>query len=269
MVLVNSQSVISEKIIRAYRALKAAPSLSPSEAVNRTFTELVGTTRYFDLPMAEKILHSREIDSIRPDLQRICSTGEFLLEKTWAEKIAASARPKAALKKFPYYANYEKLVAFEAEAFAHVAPPRKILFIGSGPLPLSAIILAQRFQAEVDCIDIDASAVAISRELVKKTGLAGSVRIDKADVMEFNDFGSYDAVILAALVGGTRTEKNAIIGHIRNGLRPGSLLLLRSARALRTLLYPEVDRSGLSGFRTVRAFHPTNEVVNSIIVAQK
>jgi len=47
-----------------------------------------------------------------------------------------------------------------------------------------------------------------------------------------------DVVYLAALVGSTQLEKEKLLVGVASRMKAGSLLLVRSAHGLRTLLYP-------------------------------
>ena len=60
-----------------------------------------------------------------------------------------------------------------------------------------------------------------------------------------------------------------MIKHLYQHMRPGALLLARSARLLRTLLYPPLTLNDLAGFRLLAVLNPYTEVVNSLVVAEK
>ncbi|AEE85207.1 putative nicotianamine synthase [Arabidopsis thaliana] len=52
---------------------------------------------------------------------------------------------------------------------------------------------------------------------------------------------------------------------------PGALLMLRSARGLRSFLYVDVDPCDLKGFEVLEIYHPSmsDGFVNSVMVARK
>lgn len=52
------------------------------------------------------------------------------------------------------------------------------------------------------------------------------------------DLGQFDVVYLAALVGTCCKAKLEIIANVVRVMRPGALLVLRTAHSLRSLLYP-------------------------------
>ncbi len=74
------------------------------------------------------------------------------------------------LPTFPYISNYEILADAEArildEALGRTATG-PVAFLGSGPLPLSGIVLSIRRGIKVTLVDLDEDAVKISREVLK------------------------------------------------------------------------------------------------------
>ena len=52
------------------------------------------------------------------------------------------------------------------------------------------------------------------------------------------DLGTFDVVYLAALVGECNRHKQNILADVVRRMRPGALMVLRSAHSLRQLLYP-------------------------------
>ncbi|TKY72504.1 Nicotianamine synthase [Spatholobus suberectus] len=126
--------------------------------------------------------------------------------------------------------------------------PTQLAFVGLGLLPLTSIMLATLYLRHT-CFhnyDMDPLANAKARDL------------------------DYNVVFLAALVGMDQKEKARVINHLAKFMAPGAILLLRSAHGARAFLYPVVDPSSdLKGFEVLSIFHPTDEVINSFIVACK
>lgn len=75
-------------------------------------------------------------------------------------------------------------------------------------------------------------------------------------------------VFLAALVGIGEEEKKDIVEHLARHMAPGALLVVRSAHGARAFLYPVVDSEDLKGFDVLSVCHPSDEVINSVIVAR-
>lgn len=174
------------------------------------------------------------------------------------------------LSTFPYHSNYVDLTALELHALSsaidlhHV---RKIAFIGSGPLPLSSLCLLQQLPSQsckagrdltaaacpdndaprVSILNIDreAEAIHLSRALTEKLGpaVAKSMRFVCAAVGDSStstlaELQTCDVVFVAALVGTSAEEKTHILERVAAGMRGGSLMVVRTAKGLKGLLYP-------------------------------
>lgn len=158
------------------------------------------------------------------------------------------------LQNFTYYSNYVDLIRMELNAISSVsspsAAPRKFAVLGSGPLPLTSLCIHETLAKEdsnisIYNIDYDQWAISTSQELCRKLGYSASTMnfrcMDaKSKTLELVEF---DVVYLAALVGMNTQAKNDVVLDIVSKMRPGALLMLRSAHSLRGLLYPVSDRS--------------------------
>ncbi|XWS38947.1 hypothetical protein CRYUN_Cryun18bG0007500 [Craigia yunnanensis] len=80
----------------------------------------------------------------------------------------------------------------------------------------------------------------------------------------------YEVIFLAAIVGMDKEEKTRVIRHLAEHMSPGAFLLLRSAHRTRAFLYLVIDPCDyLQGFEVLSMFHPTDEFINSVIIARK
>ncbi|CAA6654404.1 unnamed protein product [Spirodela intermedia] len=52
-------------------------------------------------------------------------------------------------------------------------------------------------------------------------------------------------------------------------MAPGAVLMLRSAHGARAFLYPVVDPNSLRCFEVLSVFHPTDDVINSVVLSRK
>lgn len=201
--------------------------------------------------------------------QRILSTsvadGEFPLTTPACNSrtrliifFRVDSEPRDTLRQFPYFSNYVDLSRLETSLLSAFLPPvttttspLQVAFIGSGPMPLTSFCLADTLpNAKIQNIDRDASALALSEALSDKTGYGTKVSFTNEDVsLDDDDFveqGStrktqwkeMDVVFLAALVGIDTEAKLSILESLARKMRPGALVVARSARGLRTVLYP-------------------------------
>lgn len=265
-------AVVAE--IRAlHAALAASDDLSPGPRTDALFSRLVAlAVRRRPGTEAARVLADPAVSGLLAELHRLCARGEHELERWWSRRIAAAPDAGAELVRFPYTANYRDLTRLEVHALTgHLpGPPRRVLFVGSGPLPLTSIMMAAEHGIVVDNLDSDAEAVRLGSAVAAALGARG-VRFRTGDVLDADDLSGYDAVCLAALVGLEPEAKGRVLDHVRRRIGPGGLLLARSAHALRGLLYPELDVDDLvapAGLEPLAVLHPFTDVVNSVVLAR-
>jgi len=269
----SSAARIVREVRDLYEALAAAPDLTPGPAIDEIFGCLVSLA--ID-PVASRdaaaVLADPSVTAILPELRRLCAEGEFELERSWARHVVEHPDPCGELARFPYHQNYRDLTRLEHHTVAGLTatPPQRVLFIGSGPLPLTSLLLADRHRCRVDNLDLAPEAARLGAALAHAVGSrgmtfhAGDVLDDPADL----DPGDYDLVYLAALAGLDHEAKDRLLSHLGRRLRPGTLVLARSAHSLRGLLYPVLDPADLPGLDTLAVVHPFTDVVNSVVVAR-
>ncbi|CAN6450189.1 unnamed protein product [Victoria cruziana] len=268
-----SDDYLKASIVRIYKSLCEVDSLRPSPHVNGLFTQLV---KFCILPSSVDIkLLSPEMQLIRQDLIGLCARAEGLLELEYSALLSKTPRPMNCLHLFPYYSNYIELAGLEHKFLANhgLVQPKRVAFVGSGPMPLTSIILATQHMTSTSFVnyDMDASANGMAQRLVSTDqDLVRRMAFRTCDVRNAKEeLAEFDCIFLAALVGMTKDEKVRILRHIGKFMKAGGFLLVRSANGARAFLYPVVDDEDLCSFRILQVFHPTDDVINSIIVAQK
>jgi nicotianamine synthase len=264
----------ARELLAIHDELAACRDLRPGPVVDAAFRRLVRLAVDTDDDMAGALLAQPAVRAVADELRAFSVEGEHQLEAVWAERVAASADPAAEMCRFPFVDNYRQLHAMERDAVRRLADggaaADRVAVVGSGPLPLTALLLA-RNGALVDNLDRDPVALAASRQVADALGVGGLgfVAADVGGAPADVDLAPYGLVVLAALAGPTPGEKARALRHLAQGMAPGSVLLVRSARGLRTLLYPEVDPGAVAGIEVLGTVHPEGEVVNSVVVARK
>ncbi|KAL2941665.1 Nicotianamine synthase [Bienertia sinuspersici] len=272
--MVCQEEPLVSQISELYEKISSLESLKPSKDVNMLFTQLVLACIPPNPIDVTKLCH--QIQDMRSNLIRLCGEAEGLLEKHYSTILGSYDNPLHNLDIFPYFSNYLKLSLLEynilTQNTSHV--PKRIAFVGSGPLPLTSLVLALNHLPDTrfDNYDIDSSANEMAARLVEPDpDLSARMKFHTKDVMSVGkeELGEYDVVFLAALVGMSKEEKVKFIHHLAKNMAPGSTLMVRSAHGARAFLYPVVDPDDLCGFEVLSTFHPTDEVVNSVILARK
>jgi nicotianamine synthase len=249
--------------------------LEPGELVDSLFTALVDICAHCSEQQAAAVLSDPRIRALMEGLRHLCAEGEFRLERFWAGRIAAAADPDGQLALFPYLGNYQALTALELGTLAGLgspAAPSRVCVLGSGPLPLTALLTARALNVPVDAVDLDAEATELAGAALRALQGGDLVRVHQADARDFPGIADADVVLLAALVGLDHRAKHEVIAAVSARMRPGALLVVRGAHRLRTLLYPPLspdDLAAAGGGRLTPLVEvrPFNDVVNSLVVA--
>ncbi|GJN12501.1 hypothetical protein PR202_ga30784 [Eleusine coracana subsp. coracana] len=273
----EAAAALVKKISGLAAAICKLPSLSPSPQVNSLFTELV--TACIPASTVDVARLGPEVQAMREALIRRCSEAEGLLEAHYADLLAGFDNPLDHLHVFPYFGNYVALSQLEYSLLSHHLPgppPVRVAFVGSGPLPLSSLVLAAHHlppTARVHNYDICPDANARAEKLVRADpALAARVAFVTADVADVTrDMAGYEVVFLAALVGMAAEEKAHVVAHLGRHMAPGAALVVRSAHGARAFMYPVVDPEEVrrGGFEVLAVHHPVGDIINSVIIARK
>ncbi|KAA3486362.1 nicotianamine synthase-like [Gossypium australe] len=272
--MVWEKDPLVQKVCELYDQISSLESLKPSKDVNMLFTQLVFTCMPPSPIDVTKLC--KRIQEIRFKLIRLCGEAEGLLESHFSTILGSYENPLHHLNIFPYYSNYLKLSLLEFDILKkHCSDyvPNKVAFVGSGPLPLTSIVLASFHLTTTSFhnYDIDPSANSKALQLVSSDpDLSERMFFHTTDIIDVTyALKDYDVVFLAALVGMDKDAKVRVIDHLAKYMAPGAVLMLRSAHGARAFLYPVVDPCDLTGFEVLSVFHPTDEVINSVVIARK
>lgn len=270
----GSVAAVATRLVDLRRRLERT-DLRPAPDTDAAFGELVGLCCFPPAGCTEGVL--AQVAPHSDALRTLAATGEGHMEDHWAGRIAAAPDPRAELDRFPYLGNYHDLVRLELAALTAVGlpAPRRVVVLGSGPLPLTGLVLATGHGAQVLHVDRDRAAVAAGDAVTAALGADGRVRSLVADLDDpqlspalADELGRADLVLVGALVGPDAATKAAITARLTTATGPGTTLLVRSAAGLRTLLYPEIVPADLPALDVLLEVHPRTDVVNSVLVAR-
>ncbi|KFK24400.1 hypothetical protein AALP_AAs74350U000200 [Arabis alpina] len=259
-----------------YDKISKLESLKPCEDVNTLFSQLVSTCIPPN-PNIDVTMMCESIQEMRSKLIKICGEAEGHLEHHFSSILTSfEDNPLHHLNLFPYYNNYLKLSKLEFDLLQqnlNGSVPKSVAFVGSGPLPLTSIVLSSFHLKDsiFHNFDVDPSANSVAARLVSSDpDLSQRMFFHTVDVMDVTEsLKGFDVVFLAALVGMDKHEKIKVIEHLEKHMSPGALLMLRSAHGPRAFLYPIVEPCDLHGFQVLSVYHPTDEVINSIVISRK
>lgn len=219
------------------------------------------------------VLNNAYIQANQRSLQDKLSEAEFLAELQDCRNICQSEQPLLdTLKMLPTWNIYESLVSQELSVLRQLIQQDghlerlPIVFVGSGPMPLSAILIHLLSDREVICLELDAVAYAASCELLECLGLTDKVTVVKGNGSEFN-YRSCGAIIVASLVQNKMDVLEQIVQTAST-----TLVAVRTAEGIRQIRYQAINESQLNeqGWRIVGRTSPDeNLVINSTLFLER
>ncbi|MEM7621193.1 MAG: nicotianamine synthase family protein, partial [Pseudomonadota bacterium] len=165
-----------ENLLRVYSLLENQKDLSPNnDIVNFSLKKLVHNIICWQQEESTLIEDIRDnAEHLLLHLPALCARAECEMEKWWCRKILSGQED---LEAFWYYENYQNLIDAELDLLSDQVIT-DIVFLGSGALPLSAILLAQQNDdLRVKCIDYDIYACDLAKRLIKKLKLDRRIEV--------------------------------------------------------------------------------------------
>ncbi|MEK3884761.1 nicotianamine synthase family protein [Paenibacillus sp. PL2-23] len=220
----------------------------------------------------QEVLSSNYIRLHQLGLRAKLSEAEFLAELSDSIRVCGSDQLSiTTLTGLSCWPAYMALVRDELLALRRFAGGRErtgktpIVFVGSGPMPLSPIILNLLGEESVVCLEIDNRAYEASQLLMMRLGMESKVKIVLCDGADF-DYSPYEGMIIASLV----PNKEAVLSCIR-GTSPYALVGIRTAEGLRQIMYEALDESRIreQGWRILDRTSPDRRlVINSTLLLE-
>jgi len=264
-----AEELISQ-VLYAHEVLKDAADRSPGNPlITETLTALVENIvlaeEHFSDSEKRQVMDNPQIRGVRRALLAELSEAEYAMELYFSDKFLQNPDFKEKnLNEFWYLQNYLDLVDLELEKLSvDKHPDKEIVFIGSGPLPLTAIIMAQKTGMKITCLDMDEAAVKRGEALAEKLGMGDKLHFTQSSGSAY-DYRDTALVMVASLVA----DKKQVLERIKNTAQDAPEVALRSAEGLHALLYDPVKPSMLAEFnmRVERETRPTPKVINSTLV---
>lgn len=138
----------------------------------------------------------------------------------WTQKIERWAIRHQWLTFF-FHLYYQRMIREEIRS-ARVRADHKVLFIGAGPYPWSAIVLAETIKCHVTAIDIDKQAVQQAKQFIKRKRCTSSITVIHEDALDI-DYQGFDMIFIARQA----MPRYEIIRKALQESEPGTTIIVR------------------------------------------
>lgn len=241
-----------ENFLNLVASIESCFPLTYNEHINRLFerfTEALETLSSYDEALAKR-------------LNRIWAERGFSLERHFSQEKNIQA--------FDFYPKYKKLMQFDSLRLRKAMKGRsysKVIFVGSGPLPLSLKLL--RINVRKVGYDIMEEAVNLAQKSVAKDRFGRKIIYEKENFFNIRLEENRPVIIyVAGLIQGKKQGINKLI----NQLPLGSLVVIRTvANDKRKLLYERLRKNDFLKYGNVKEYNPTkvSGIVNGMILIEK
>lgn len=167
------------------------------------------------------------------------------------------------LDTFHFYERYEGLLKNESE-LVPFDENTKLVFIGSGPLPVTLIMFNKMFGCKCVGIEVQPSVAKLSRHIIRRLGLADDIEIVIGDE-RYVKYLDYDVVMVAAFA----IPKSKVFGNLWEIVDTDTPILYRTYSGMRQMLYEPVKDVDLRGFHQEAFKLPTGNVNNTSVLVKK
>lgn len=223
---IKTESVIAE-LLQIHTCVK---DLGEAEILENSSIELQDLFQRLDKLAAldiddvstEMILKSPGSNSIMVSISNFRFLYNLKLEIEEAKSLLKSSNPWETLQNFTFYPNYLQLARTEYTS-SKLKQKDCVLFLGSGPLPLSLIVLCHEYGLRGIGIEQDGNRASLSREVISHLGLSERIKIIEGNHFILPIKSSCDLYMIAAQA----EPKKEVFEHLARVLPSGSKISYR------------------------------------------
>lgn len=225
--------------------------------------EIISHDDTIDFDSAKHILDDPKMNEALKLIRKFYVYIGARLETENANKILKSENPRKTLESFVFYDKYKGLINNESQ-LVRFDENKKIVFIGSGPLPLTLIMLNRLFKSKCVGIEMNEEVANLSRDVLKKLGLEGDIEIIVGDERAVKNI-DYDIIMIAALA----EPKDRVFANIWDVVNEKDPVLYRTYTGMRAILYSPVTGKQSRGFHKEIMMLPIGTSNNTSVLIRK
>ncbi len=196
-------------------------------------------------------------------LQALYEIYETNLENRFVENLLSHSIDPS-LRSYLMYDRFVRLIKNEID-LAKIDNSQKIAFIGSGPLPITALLLNQLTGCKVDCYEHYLPAAQISRTLIEKFGVQDDISVIHEPGQQINA-KQYSTVVVALLA----KPKKSILAQLATTKSEDTSIVCRISDSLRQVFYETTLDSDIEDFEVIDKREARgDETISSVLLESR
>ena len=226
-----------------------------------TRRELHSIVQKIDDHLADELLCDRQLRPITKRISRLKTLNGLRMEIRFAQSIIAAPDPWTVLRDFVYYPNYLRLADMEYRG-AELKPGDRVVFLGSGPLPLSLICFCKQYGVQGIGIEQVPEYAKLSQKVIEVLALTEHIQIIRGNHLSLPLNEKYSLVMVAA----DANPKHEVFTHLAKTLPKGTRVSYRIyEKGLRRLMDDGAALDLPSVFREYLRIRPEPPVNNTSV----
>ncbi len=220
------------------------------EQFDALYAQLEDYAAWTSPALCSAVLSDPDLARRLPELYALRAAYEADLEWDKAAQAVAGPNPRAAIRDQVDH----KIESLPAAFYEALGSKRSILMAGSGPLPTTAMALADRLELPIVCLDQDHRANRLGEAYASAGGYSESVSFVTAELAECDDADRFDAIVGAFLIGvGTvpapASARSDVVKTLLARIAADATVVLRTPQALGALVYPPIKLAASDAVR--------------------
>jgi len=191
-------------------------------------------------------------------LQQVADRAGCELEKAVARQLAVDPP-----RRNHYLGQIEEFASWEARC-AQIGPSSKVLFVGSGALPVTALTLVRELRCQVTCLDRDREAADLSRQALAQLGCPERLQVVHGSLADV-DVESYTHVWIASLV----PNKGDLLRVLARRAHPSARVLVRFGEGLGRIFNYELEPEWLRGWLVQRRLDRKGHLHSTLLLSRE
>lgn len=236
----NKLNLIKNSLQNLYRKLNSSSSLNDLE-IKKAGNKLqkILLTKSFNLREQHELTIFMTKNNMLSLFQRIYKKFETNLEADFARLLISKNRDakKTLISDYPVYYRY--IISLKNEIkLAKIDSKDKVLFVGSGPFPITAILIHELTHSQVYCVEKNRTFAELSQKVINNFGYENSIYILNKDGMNIN-YSGYSVIVIAILA----KSQDKLLGLMWKQVSQGTRIIYRTVDMMRQAFYEKTKEN--------------------------